>query len=82
MIRFSKRQVFSESSVSPLKEEEGRSSVIRQTGESQNGCSKKIKHLEFSGKETSICYPLIRTCARLSEGKKKVGKSIDYSKLV
>ena len=36
------------------------SSVIRQKSESQNGDSKKIKHVKFSEK-TDISYPLIRT---------------------
>ena len=36
------------------------SSVIRQKGESQNGCSKKTKHVKFSEK-TNISNPLIRT---------------------
>ena len=36
------------------------SSVIRQKGESQNGCFKKTKHAKFSEK-TNISYPLIRT---------------------
>ena len=40
------------------------SSVIRQKGESQNGCFKKTKHVKFSEK-TNISTPLIgtRTCA-------------------
>ena len=39
-------------------------SVIRQKGESQNGCFKKRKHTGFSKKKI-ISYPLIqtRTCA-------------------
>ena len=36
------------------------SSVIRQKGESQNGCFKKIKYAKFSEKRT-ILTPLIRT---------------------
>ena len=42
----------------------GISSVIRQKGESQNGCFTKTKHAKFSAK-TNIFYPLIctRTCA-------------------
>ena len=36
------------------------SSVIRQKGESQNGCFKKTKHTKFS-KKPNISYPLIRT---------------------
>ena len=36
------------------------SSVIRQKGESQNGCFKKTKHAKFSEK-TNISNPLIRT---------------------
>ena len=36
------------------------SSVIRQKGESQNGCFKKTKHVKFSEK-TNISNPLIRT---------------------
>ena len=36
------------------------SSVIRQKGESQNGCFKKIKHVQFSEK-ANISNPLIRT---------------------
>ena len=31
-----------------------RSSVIRQKGESQNGCFKKTKHVEFSEKRTFL----------------------------
>ena len=34
-------------------------SMIRQKGESQNGCFKKTKHAKFSEKKNS--YPLIRT---------------------
>ena len=34
-------------------------SVIRQKGESQNGCFKKTRHAKFS-KKTNIFYPLIR----------------------
>ena len=39
-------------------------SLIRQKGESQNGCFKNTKHVKFSEK-TNISYPLIctRTCA-------------------
>ena len=37
-----------------------KSSVIRQKGESQNGCFKKTKHVKFSEK-TNISNPLIRT---------------------
>ena len=36
------------------------SSVMKQKGESQNGCFKKTKHAEFS-EQTNIFYPLIRT---------------------
>ena len=38
------------------------SSVIRQKGESQNGCFKKAKHAKF--RKTNISYPLghTRTC--------------------
>ena len=39
------------------------SSVIRQKGESQNGCFKKTKHVEFSEK-TNISNPLIRVRVR------------------
>ena len=38
----------------------GRSSVIRQKGESQNGGKKKTNHARFSEK-ANISYPLIRT---------------------
>ena len=38
------------------------SSVIRQKGESQNGCFKKDKACQIFRK-TNISYPLIRTCA-------------------
>ena len=34
--------------------------VIRQKGESENGCFKKAKHVKFF-KKTKISYPLIRT---------------------
>ena len=37
-----------------------KSSLIRQKGESQNGCFKKTKHTKFSEKP-NISYPLIRT---------------------
>ena len=49
------------------------SSVIRQKGESQNGCFKKTKHAKFSAK-TNIFYPLIRTrtCAYAYQGIKNV----------
>ena len=42
---------------------ESNSLVIKQKGESQNGCFKKTKHVEFSEKK-NISYPLIRirTC--------------------
>ena len=41
------------------------SSVIRQKSESQNGCFKKTKHVEFSEKRTFLTprYADVRTCA-------------------
>ena len=47
----------------------GHSSVIRQKGESQNGCFKKTKHAKFSEKNEHFLPPnipdehLLRTCA-------------------
>ena len=46
------------------------SSVIRQKGESQNGCYKKTKHAKFS--ETNISYSLIHTRACTYQGVRKV----------
>ena len=40
-------------------------SLIRQKGESHNGCFKKTKHVKFSEK-TNISYPLTRTRANIS----------------
>ena len=47
-----------------------KSSVLRQKGESQNGCFKKTKHTKFSEKRTFLTpwYAHTRTCAY--EGKK------------
>ena len=44
------------------------SSVIREKGESQNGCNKKTKHAKFPKKKTNISYPLIRTCRCAYQG--------------
>ena len=48
-----------------------KSSVIRQKGQSQNGCFKKTKHVEFSEKRTFF-YPLIRTGTCAYQGVKTV----------
>ena len=48
-----------------------KSSVIRQKGQSQNGCFRKTKHVEFSEKRTFF-YPLIRTGTCAYQGVKPV----------
>ena len=48
-----------------------RSSVVRQKGESQNGCFEKMKHVKFSEK-INISYPLIRTHMCAHQGLKDV----------
>ena len=45
------------------------SSVIRQKGESQNGCFKITKHVKFSKKRTFLA-PDMHTYVCVSEGKK------------
>ena len=47
------------------------SSVIRQKGESQNGCFKKTKHVKFFEK-TNISYPLICTSTYVFQGVRNV----------
>ena len=46
-------------------------SLIRQKGESQNGCFKKTKHTKFSEK-WNISYPLIRTHTCAYQGVRNV----------
>ena len=46
-------------------------SVVRQKGESQNGCFKKTKHAKFS-ERTNISYPLIRARMCAYQGPKNV----------
>ena len=48
-------------------------SVIRQKGESQNGCFKKTNHVKFSEK-TNIFYPLIRTHTWVFTGRECVSQ--------
>ena len=48
------------------------SSVIRQKGESQNGCFKKTKHAKFFKKTPNISYPLIRTRTCAYQGVRNV----------
>ena len=55
-------------------------SVMRQKGESQNGCFKKTKHAKFS-ERTNISYPLIRARMCAYQGPKNVrfSENLAYS---
>ena len=59
----------------------GNSSVIRQKGESQNGCFKKIKHAKFSKKRTFLT-PLIRTGTCAYQGVRNVRSSENLASCV
>ena len=48
------KMVFPSQSKSPLLSIDDKASVIRQKGESQNGCYKKTKHAKFSEKRTFL----------------------------